>query len=293
LGGTQDAFVAKLTAEGTAVVYATYLGGSASETGAGIAVDGEGQAYVTGSTDSADFPTQNALQPTFGGVQDAFVTKLSADGTALVYSTYGGGSGADTGAAIAVDGEGQAYVTGVTASADLPILNALDPTLGGTQDAFVAKLTAAGTAVVYATYLGGSASEAGAGIAVDGAGQVYVTGSTTSTDFPTLEALDTTLGGTGDAFVTQLNAEGTGLIYSTYLGGSGSEAGAGIAVADEVLTRKNGALGIGDDDTPVSLLVRCQGVARIGAPALTFDLKGESGHDLAVSLPPMQNGVPG
>jgi hypothetical protein len=187
---------------------------------------------VTGATESTYFPTQNALQPTFGGVQDVFVTKLSVDGTALVYSTYGGGSGADTGAAIAVDGEGQAYVTGATASADLPILNALDPTLGGPQDAFVAKLTAEGTAVVYATYLGGSASEAGAGIAVDETGQVYVTGSTDSTDFPTLEALDTTLGGTRDVFVTQLNAGGTALVYSTYLGGGGSEAGADIAVAE-------------------------------------------------------------
>jgi hypothetical protein len=233
LAGARDAFVTKLSADGTALVYSTYLGGSAGDRGLSIAVDGAGQAYVTGATESTDFPTQNALQPTFGGVQDAFVTKLSADGATLLYSTYGGGSGAETGTAIAVDEEGQAYVTGSTTSADLPALNAFDSTLGGTQDAFVAKLTAEGTAVVYATYLGGSASETGAGIAVDGEGQAYVTGSTDSADFPTQNALQPTFGGVQDAFVTKLSADGAALLYSTYGGGSGAETGTAIAVDEE------------------------------------------------------------
>jgi hypothetical protein len=197
--------VAKLTAAGTAVVYATYLGGSASEAGAGIAVDETDQAYVTGSTASADFPTQNALDPTLGGPQDAFVTRLSADGTALSYSTYLGGSGSETGAAMAVDGTGPASLTGVTASTDFPTLEALDTTLGGAEDAFVTRLNAGGTALVYSTYLGGSGSEAGTDIAVAEGGLAYVIGWTESTDFLVQNALQPTFGGgISDAFVTQM-----------------------------------------------------------------------------------------
>jgi hypothetical protein len=231
LGGVQDAFVAKLSADGTAVVYSTYLGGSAIDAGASIAVNGDEQAYVTGLTQSADFPTLNAVDPDLGGTQDAFVTKLSADGTALVYSTYGGGSGSEAGTGIALDEEDQAYVTGFTDSTDFPTLNALQPTFGGGElDAFVAALDANGTAILYSTYLGGSNTDAGSTIAVNGVGEAYVTGRTESTDFPILDALDAELGGTQDAFVAKLGAGGTALVYSTYLGGSAIDAGAGIAV---------------------------------------------------------------
>jgi hypothetical protein len=226
----EDAFVAALSADGAALLYSTYLGGTDYDTGSAIAVDGTGQAYVTGLTTSTDFPTANALDATLGGVQDAFVAVLGAGGTALVYSTYGGGSGSDAGTGIAVDAAGQAYVTGLTASVDLPLINALQPAFGGIQDAFVAALGVGGTSILYSTYLGGSDTDAGADIVVDGAGQAYVTGRTQSTNFPLLNAMQPTFGGNQDAFVSKLSADGATLVYSTYLGGSGLDAGAGIAV---------------------------------------------------------------
>jgi hypothetical protein len=233
-GGLEDAFVAKLNASGTALVYSTYLGGSGKNSANRLAVDGGGNAYVTGFTTSTNFPTTaNAFQTTFGGgLEDAFVTKLNASGTALVYSTYLGGSGADLGAGIAVDGGGNAYVTGLTNSTDFPTTaGAFQTSFGGTYDAFVTKLNASGTALVYSTYLGGSGQTVGLRIAVDGSGNAYVTGWTIDTNFPTTAgAFQATLGGGEDAFVTKLNASGTALVYSTYLGGSGADLGAGIAV---------------------------------------------------------------
>jgi len=221
-----DAFVTKFMAMG-ALAYSTYLGGSGYETGTGIAVDGSGQAYVTGYTDSVDFPTLQASQPARRGVVDAFVTKFTANG-ALAYSTYLGGSFTNYGTGIAVDGSGQAFVTGYTDSADFPTFQANQPALRGFGDAFVTKFTAAG-ALAYSTYLGGSNTEDGYGIAVDGSGQAYVTGETYSGDFPTLQASQPAFGGYWDAFVTKFTANGA-LAYSTYLGGSGDEWGTGIAV---------------------------------------------------------------
>jgi hypothetical protein len=242
-GGDWDAFVAKLNAAGTALVYSTYLGGSGKEiylhsaTRAAIAVDALGDAYVTGSTNSTDFPTANAFQPVFGGGfdGDAFVAKLNAAGTALVYSTYLGGSADDVGTGIAVDTLGNAYVTGTTASTNFPTANAVQPANAGSQDAFVAKLSPSGT-VLYSTYLGGSGAESAdhsymglTAIAVDALGNAYVTGSTESTDFPTANALQPANAGK-DAFVAKLNSAGTALVYSTYLGGNGVEQANGIVV---------------------------------------------------------------
>jgi hypothetical protein len=230
--GGDDAFVTKLNALGTGLLYSTYLGGSNFDEGLGIAVDGAGNAYVTGDTGSADFPTTAGAFATTGSGVNAFVTKLSALGTALLYSTYLGGSSTDAGFAIAVDGAGNAYLTGTTRSADFPTTAAFDTTLGGAGDAFVTKLNALGTGLVYSTYLGGSSGENGFGIALDGAGSTDVTGNTDSTDFPTTAgAFDTTLGGSEDVFVTKLDASGSGpLVYSTYLGGSSSDEGRAIAV---------------------------------------------------------------
>jgi hypothetical protein len=234
VAGWYDAFVAKLNATGTALLYATYLGGSNENFGLGIALDSSGNAYVTGQTQASNFPTTpGALQTTFGGIEDAFVAKLNATGTALVYSTYLGGSSVAMGYGIAVDASGNAYVTGETLSSNFPTTpGAFQPTYGGgPDDAFVTKLNATGAALVYSTYLGGSNDDYGQGIAVDASGNAYVTGSTSSPDFPTTPgALQTTYSSQGDAFVAKLNATGTALLYSTYLGGSSWDWGSGIAV---------------------------------------------------------------
>jgi hypothetical protein len=229
--GSNDAFVTKLNAAGSALVYSTYLGGSGEDGGSAIAVDSSGNAYVTGLTSSRNFPTANAVQASYGGgMYDAFVTKLNAAGSALVYSTYLGGSDEDGGSGIAVDSSGNAYVTGMTNSSNFPTANALQASNRGSNDAFVTKLNAAGSALVYSTYLGGSGDEVGL-IAVDSSGNAYVTGETSSGNFPTANALQASSGGgRSDAFVTKLNAAGSALVYSTYLGGSGEEGGSGIAV---------------------------------------------------------------
>jgi hypothetical protein len=245
LNGGQDVFVTKLNASGTGLVYSTYLGGSASDIGLSIAVDGGGNAYLTGFTSSTDFPTQNALQATFSAGQpfygnvayDAFVTKLNATGSALLYSTYLGGNGTEdfydgyvnSGifGGIAVDGSGNAYVTGLTNSSNFPTsANAFQPAYAAIGDAFVAKLntTLAGSAsLVWSSYLGGSGFDGGHGIAVDTAGNVYVTGLTESANLPTTAgAFQSVLPEGEAAFIAKVDPNGTGLVYSTYLGGSTS-----------------------------------------------------------------------
>jgi hypothetical protein len=226
--GNDDAFVTKFDATG-ARVYSTYLGGSGADIGHGIAVDGAGAAYITGQTASSNFPVLSASQGALAGpgTFDAFVTKLDATG-ARVYSTYLGGSDIDEAYGIAVDGAGAAYVTGRTASSNFPVLSASQGVFGGFIDAFVTKFNAVG-ARVYSTYLGGSSSDFGHGIAVDGAGSAYITGWTSSSNFPVLTASQGLLGGNEDVFVTRLDATGA-RVYSTYLGGSSSDFGHGIAV---------------------------------------------------------------
>ncbi|MBB3128651.1 putative repeat protein (TIGR01451 family) [Paenibacillus rhizosphaerae] len=234
LGGGSDAFVTKLNADGSALVYSTYLGGSSGDVGNAIIVDGTGNAYVTGSTASTNFPTTSgAFQTTGGGaLADVFVTKLNADGTALDYSTYLVGSSLDEGFGIAVDGSGNAFVTGRTLSANFPTTpGAFQIASAGSADAFAFKLNAGGTALMYSTYLGGSGSDTGKAIAIDGSGNAYIVGLTFSADFPvTPGAFQPSFGGVSDVFVTKLSSDGTSLVYSTYLGGSGSEDGTGIEV---------------------------------------------------------------
>src|SRR5262249_52417617 len=162
--------------------YSTYLGGGGPDEGRGIAVDVQGNAYVTGSAGSLDFPTKNPIQATQGGSGDAFLAKLNPAGSALVYSTFLGGIGIDMGSAVAVDAAANAYIVGTTFSADFPTKNPFQSAKGAQQDAFVAKINAAGTAWVYATYLGGNNVDEGNAIAVDAAGNAYVTGYTASTN---------------------------------------------------------------------------------------------------------------
>jgi hypothetical protein len=251
---TPTAFVTKLNATGTALVYSTYLGGSGGDYGSAIAVDAAGGAYVAGQTGSTNFPvTTGALQTTNKGAAKGtitgFVAKLNPSGTNLIYSTYLGGSTYDGANAIAVDAAGEAYVVGQTSSSDFPVTQGAYQTTNKaapaqTSNAFVAKLNSAGTALMYATYLGGSGgprmplggcvSAGGPGnnedgafaVAIDAAGDAYVAGQALSTDFPVTQgAFQTQSNGAAspstNAFVAKLNPAGSGLIYSTYLGGSG------------------------------------------------------------------------
>ena len=229
-GGYTDGFVSKLNAAGSVLVYSTFLGGSGGEEGHGIAVDASGSAYVTGYTYSSNFPvTPGAFQTAFGGVSDAFVSKLNGAGSALLYSTYLGGSDDDRAYGIAADAAGNAYVTGGTSSSNFPTTpGAFQTAPGVSSDAFVAKVNGAGSALLYSTYLGGSGGATGYGIAADAAGNAYVAGGTGS-NFPiTPGAFQTTFGGGTDAFATKLNTIGSALLYSTYLGGSGDESNEGM-----------------------------------------------------------------
>ena len=207
------------------IVYSTYLGGSELENSNDIVVDGSGSAYVTGHAFSTNFPTVNPYQ-VHQSLLDAFVTKLSPSGNALTYSTYLGGALYDWSYSIAVDGAGAAYITGVTESANFPVLPGRGPYQGDQplQDAFVTKLNPAGNSLAYSTYLGGDGWDEGRGIDVDNTGYAYVSGFTYSSNFPVLSQYQTNQTD-ADAFVTRFNPTGTALSYSSYLGGSGGDFG--------------------------------------------------------------------
>lgn len=235
-GDTNDAFVVKISASGTSLVYAGYIGGSGLDRATGICVDSAGAAYVTGHTYStgATFPVAVGPDLTQNGNADAFLAKVNPAGTGLVYAGYIGGSLYDDARAIAVDGSGAAYVTGYTGSsaATFPVAVGPDLTSNGTYDAFVAKVNPSGTALVYAGYIGGSGADYAFGIAVDGAGAAYVTGDTSSTEatFPVTVGPDLTSNGNYDAFVAKLSSSGTALVYAGYVGGSGDDYGVDVAV---------------------------------------------------------------
>ena len=231
LNGSRDAFVTKLNATGSALVYSTFLSGSNDDWAFSIAIDSSGRAYVAGRTYSSDFPTTpGAFQRTHGGYYDAFVTKLNSTGSALVYSTFLGGNNWDEPRSISVDSSGCAYVAGETLSLNFPTTPGAFQTTysGGDQyrgDAFVTKLNTTGSALVYSTYLGGSNGDKAWSIVADSSGCAYVAGETLSLNFPTTPgAFQSTYGGGYcDAFVTKLNTTGSALVYSTYLGGSNGD----------------------------------------------------------------------
>jgi Beta-propeller repeat/Cep192 domain 4/Divergent InlB B-repeat domain len=239
--GQGDAFIAKL-GPGGSLVYSTYLGGSGADEARGIAVDAAGNVYVTGQTTSADFPVRNALQPACRPnaknvcAGEAFATMLSADGSTFLYSTYLGGSGGDAGNTIAVDAAGNAYIAGVSGSADFPVAKPLKTALSGTSDAFVAKLSPDGAKLLFSTYLGGSGDDQADAIAVDSAGDVLVSGWTHSADFPTHNPIqaacqkDRTGACSVDAFLATLDPTGAKLMFSSYLGGSGMDASRALAI---------------------------------------------------------------
>lgn len=216
------------------LAYSTYLGGSDSDYGYGIAVDSVGAAYITGYTYSSDFPTENPMQGSFVGAYDVFISKINPAGSTLIYSTYLGGSDYDWCDGIAVDSEGTAYITGCTRSADFPTKNPIQGDLSGYADVFISKINSAGSALIYSTYLGGTWGEGGDGIAVDSEGAVYVTGSTSSYDFPTVNPIqEWPEDGFDNIFVSKINPAGSALVYSTYLGYEWDDSGEAIAVDSE------------------------------------------------------------
>jgi hypothetical protein len=297
IGG--DAFVTKLSANGSGLLYSTYLGGSSYDFGTGITKDDSGHIYVVGYTYSSNFPkTAQAFDKTLGGGLDAFVAKLnpavqkpfSKNNLPLVYSTYLGGSGAEQGNGIAVNTLGQAYVTGTTGSTNFPVKA---PTIicvkfpcplpfpfqsqnKGSIDAFVTKLNSTGSGLMYSTYLGGSQDDEGFAIAVNTQGQAHIAGYTGSADFPLVNAAQWNFQGsptglTGDAFLSKFNPNGTGLLYSTYLGGTGDETAMDIAVDN-----LGNAYIVGTTDSPNFPMVNAlQPVFNGGSSGLSFPESGD------------------
>ncbi len=219
------------------LVYSTYLGGNGTDV-AWVGLDGGGNIYAAGHADSTDFPTQNPIQRNYGGggtyPGDCFVAKLNSSGSVLIYSTYLGGSDRDECQALTVSASGEAYVTGVTQSNNFPVANALQPKIGGAANAFVAKIDSSGSSLNFSTYLGGSESDGGHGIAIGSDGNVYLTGETTSNNFPVVNALQRdNKGGFGDGFITEMKGDGSSIIYSSYFGGPGQEKAFGIALGPD------------------------------------------------------------
>jgi hypothetical protein len=269
--GSRDAFVAKVSPDGTGLIYAGYIGGNNDDRSFGIAVDGSRAVYVTGYTksDETTFPISIGPDLTYNGgnFEDTFVAKVRPDGTELIYAGYIGGSLDDSGRSIAVDGSGAAYITGYSGSNETSFPVSVGPDLiynGGTNDAFVAKVKPDGTGLVYCGYVGGSGEDQGYSIAVDSIGAVYVTGWTSSyhTSFPATIGPDLTYNSAygGDAFVAKLKPDGTGLAYAGYIGGSWDERRAYIAVDGGGAAYVAGYTGSGQDSFPVS-----------GGPDLTFN----------------------
>jgi len=275
----------RLVLDPAVLVYCGYIGGSGRDFGRGIAVDGAGNAYVVGYTDSSEaqgFPITVGPDLTYnGGYWDAFVAKVNAAGTALAYCGYIGGSGWDWGSSIAVDGAGNAYVVGRTASTEaggFPVTVGPDLTYnGGIYDAFVAKVNTAGTGLVYCGYIGSSDEDYGYDIAVDGVGNAYVVGETSSSEaggFPVTVGPDLTYnGGSYDAFVAKVNVAGTALAYCGYIGGSGWDYGSGIAVDGA-----GSAFVVGHTDSSED-----EGFPVTVGPDLTYNSGDDVNHDAFVA----------
>src|SRR5579862_1584543 len=230
-GGNTDAFVFQLSTLGTNLVYSSYLGGTGADFGQGIAVDSAGNAYIAGTTQSTSFPVVNAYQSINNGGQDAFITKVNFTGEQILYSTYLGGSQADIAQGITLDSSNDVYVTGYTFSSDFPTSSPIQAAIGGGADAFITELNPSGSALTFSTYLGGTGDDRSYGIALDGSLNIYITGATSSANFPTTSGIfQPSLRGASNAFVSAVSHGGASLLYSTFLGGSGTDQANSIAV---------------------------------------------------------------
>ncbi len=224
-----DAFISKLNPTGSALVYSTYLGGSTNDFSSAITVDSSGNAYAVGGTNSINFPTHNPLQANMAGAGDIFLAKLTPTGNALTYSTYFGGTSLDFAASITLDPNTNVYISGYTLSTNFPTLNPFQASFGGIEDTFLTKVNADGSALIFSTYMGGSSSENGFAITLDSNLNIYITGTTDSTDFPTKNPFQNSSKGGGEIFISEFSPLG-GLIYSTYIGGTGYDVSKGIRV---------------------------------------------------------------
>ena len=224
-----DAFVVKLSPAGE-LLFSTFLGGTLDDFGRAIAIDPEGNIRVVGTTASLDFPTVKPYQAKLNGsARDAFMTMLSGDGSAILYSSYFGGTAAEEGNALAVDAVGNWYVAGATSSTNMPVKNPAQTRYGTNRDAFVAKFSPDGKALLFSTFLGGTGDDWARGIALDSTGNAYVTGYTANSTFPVKNPFRTFAGGTRDAFVVKYASDGT-VVYSSLLGGSSTDEGYAVAV---------------------------------------------------------------
>jgi len=234
-GGQSDAFVTKINGSVPSVIWSTYLGGSGVDQASGIVLDASRNVYLAGTTTSTNFPTPNGFKSSLGGGRDAFVVRIDASGSSLAWGTLLGGTGSDNAASLAIDAAGNLIVAGTSNSTDFPVMNGLTPGSNGGYEAFVAKIAGTGPSILWSTYLGGSGSDMAGAVAVDGTGNVYVTGTTTSLNFPTTGGFDTTLGAAlGKAFITKISGSGVtpSILWSTYLGGTnGGNPEYGYAIA--------------------------------------------------------------
>lgn len=233
LNGTTNAFLVILNSDGTALTYSTFLGGSGSDSGWGIALDENGAVYITGRTSSSDFPTtSNGFDTSHHSYADNFVVKFNPDRTSLAYSTFIGGNGDDTSMDIVIEATNTVYITGFTSSSDFPTTaGAFDTSYNDGSDTFVLKLNLEQSILTYSTYLGGSGADNGIALILDESGSAYITGHTASANFPTtLGSLDTSFNGSRDAYLAKLDPSGSELDYSTFLGGIGSDSGWGITI---------------------------------------------------------------
>ena len=235
--GNRSVFISKLNSTGTALIYSTYLGGNGDDPAFRLAVDNAGNAYVSGATNSTNFPTRNEFQSINAGGYDAFLAKLSPSGNSLLYSTYIGGGGFDNSQGVAVDANGNAWVSGMTGSDNFPLRNATQNSRAGGFDSFTIRLDTnqgGSSSVIYSTYFGGNGDDNGVGVTVDGgiavdpAGNAYITGSTASSNLPTMNAFQASYGGNTDFFVVKRDSNGA-ILYATYMGGNANDASFGIA----------------------------------------------------------------
>ena len=213
-----DVFITKFSPSGKDLIFSTYLGGSKDETGTDIAVDGTGAIYIAGATQSSNFPLKKALDKTYGGENEDFVTELSPKGNALVYSTYLGGRDWEGDPRLAIDSKGAVYIASTTGSSDFPLKKALFGTFRN-EDAFLTKIAPEGK-LEFSTFLGGGRADAALNLALDSTGNIYVVGITYSNDFPVKNAFDSKYNGDADGFITKFAPSGAALVYSTYLGGN-------------------------------------------------------------------------